>query len=87
MVDRSQLDDPALGRRRRAYALARFPLASLNPLDRPYGHLAMASAAVGEVDRAQALLAEFDGTPDADHSLAGELWADGARGVVALAEG
>jgi tetratricopeptide (TPR) repeat protein len=80
------LDDPRLGRQTLDEALARFPLAKLSPLDRPYGLLGMASAASGDLARAKALIAEFDGTPDADHGAEAERWANGARGVIALAE-
>ncbi len=87
MVERMLLDDPAQGRRLLDAALARFPLESLTPLDRPYGLLAMAYAAAGELDRARALIRESEQTPEADHSREAESWLDGARGIVALAEG
>jgi tetratricopeptide (TPR) repeat protein len=87
MVENMLLGDPQRGRRLLDAAIARFPLDSLNPLDRPYGHLAMAYAAAGDVERARTLLTEFEQTPDADHSIDAELWADGARGVIALADG
>jgi len=84
--ERYLLDDPAVGRRLLDSALARFPLAKLPPLDRPYGNLAMAYAAAGEVARAKALVAEYVRTPAADHAADAERWAAGARGVIALAE-
>ncbi len=86
LAERLLLDDPKLGRDLLDDALRRFPLATLAPLDRPYGHLAMAYAASGEPGRAKILLAEFERTPEADHSEDAELWGHGARGVVALAE-
>ncbi len=86
LVEPLLLGDPANGKRVLDEALARFPLETLKPLDRPHGHLAMAYAAAGDVERARALVAEFETTPDADHSREGEIWVDGARGVIALAE-
>jgi tetratricopeptide (TPR) repeat protein len=47
----------------------------------------MAFAAAGQVEQARTLLTEYDRTPDADHGTDAELWADGARGVIALADG
>ena len=87
MIEPLLLNAPEKGRRLLDDALARFPLASLKPLDRPYGHLAMAYAVAGSVPKARALLTEFDQTKEADHSRQGEAWATGARGVVALADG
>jgi tetratricopeptide (TPR) repeat protein len=87
IVENMLLDDPQRGVRLLDAAIARFPLESLNPLDRPYGHLAMAYAAAGEVTRARGLIAEYEQTPGADHSTDAELWAYGARGVIDLAEG
>jgi len=85
--ERFLLDDPEAGRQLLDAALARYPLAKLPPLDRPYGNLAMAYAASGEVARAKALLAEYDRTPEADHSTDAVRWGYGGRGVIALAEG
>ncbi len=59
LAERMLLDDPAVGRRLLDEALARYPLESLTPLDRPYGFLAMAYAAAGETSRAQALIDEY----------------------------
>jgi eukaryotic-like serine/threonine-protein kinase len=87
MVEGLLLDDPARGRRLLDDALARFPLAGLDPLNRPYGHLAMAYAAAGEIRRAHELVSEYERTPEADHSRTAEVWAHGARGVIALSEG
>ncbi len=85
--ERFLLDDPAAGRGLLDAALRRYPLKSLPPLDRPYGNLAMAYAAAGDVPRARALLAEYERTPEADHSFDAERWDFGARGVIALEEG
>ncbi len=87
IVERLLLDDEALALRLLNDALALHPLDELPPLDRPYGHLALALAAAGSPDRARTLLAEFQATPEADHSEDAEIWAHGARGVIALAEG
>jgi eukaryotic-like serine/threonine-protein kinase len=86
MVEGLLLGDPASGRRLLDDALARYPLATLHPLNRPYGHLAMAYAAAGEAERARALVAEYESTPEADHSRTAQLWVHGARGVIALSE-
>jgi tetratricopeptide (TPR) repeat protein len=86
LAERMLLDDPARARALLDDALTRFPLAGMSPLDRPYGHLAMALAAAGELDRARALVREFEDTPEADHSAEAERWAHGARAVIALEE-
>lgn len=78
--------DPTVGRRVLDDAVRRFPLASLSPLDRPYAHLALARASVGDLERARTLLAEYEQTADADHSEQTEVWKHAARGVAALAE-
>jgi tetratricopeptide (TPR) repeat protein len=80
-------EDPSAGQRLLDEALARYPLRTLSPLDRPYPMLAMAYAAVGKPDVAEQLLAEHAATPEADHAREALAWADGARGVVALARG
>jgi tetratricopeptide (TPR) repeat protein len=87
LAERLLLDDPKVGRQLLDDALKRFPLASMPPLDRPYGHLALAYAASGDATHAKALVAELERTPDADHGADAELWAHGARGAIALAEG
>ncbi len=45
-------------------ALARHPFRSLQPVDRPYLDLATAFARSGRVDRARALLAEYEQVRD-----------------------
>jgi tetratricopeptide (TPR) repeat protein len=87
IVERLLLDDEQRALRLLNEALALHPLDELPPLDRPYGHLALAFAAAGAPDRAETLLAEFETTPEADHSEDAEIWTHGARGVIALAEG
>jgi tetratricopeptide (TPR) repeat protein len=86
VVERLLLDNPERALRLLDDALALHPLDELTPLDRPYGHLAFAYAASGRPQQARELLAEYDATPDADHAENAEKWANGARGVVALAE-
>jgi tetratricopeptide (TPR) repeat protein/tRNA A-37 threonylcarbamoyl transferase component Bud32 len=86
VVERLLLDDPASAQRLLDDALALFPLEELAPLDRPYPNLAFAYAACGNPEKARELLAEFEATPEADHAEAAELWAEGARGVIALDE-
>ncbi len=85
--ERFLLDDPEAGRSLLDSALARFPLKAMPPLDRPYGHLAMAYAASGNLPRAKALIAEYEKTPEADHATEAERWGHGGRGVIALGEG
>jgi tetratricopeptide (TPR) repeat protein len=87
MVERLLLDDAARGRQILDEATQRYPLDRVAPLDRPYGHLAMAYAAADDPARARTLLDEFRRTPGADHSRAAEQWGEGAAGVVATVEG
>jgi eukaryotic-like serine/threonine-protein kinase len=87
ITERLLFDDTLRGRRILDEATTRYPLPSLAPLDRPYGHLALAYAATGETGRARQLLTEFDRTPEADHSHDAELWEQGATGVLDLAQG
>jgi len=85
--ERFLLAAPAAGRRLLDSALTRYPFDKLPPLDRPYGNLAMAYAASGDIPRAKALMAEYERTPEADHATDAERWGHGARGVIALSEG
>jgi tetratricopeptide (TPR) repeat protein len=87
VTERLLRDDVGRGRRILEEALRRYPLDRVAPLDRPYGHLALAFAAVDEPARARELVAEYERTPDADHGEDAESWRDGALGVIALAEG
>ncbi len=87
IVERLLLDEPERTQRLLDDALALHPLSELAPLDRPYAQLAFAYAASGRPDKARSLLAEYGATSDADHAEDTEKWADGARGVIALAEG
>jgi tetratricopeptide (TPR) repeat protein len=87
MTERLLLDDPATGRRLLDQALARFPLATLKPLDRPYGMLAMAYATSDDFAHARELIGEFERDANADRSRESLAWIDGAHGVIALAQG
>jgi tetratricopeptide (TPR) repeat protein len=87
MTESLLLDDAAGGRQVLDDALARFPLESLSPLDRPYGQLAMAYAVVNDGAHARSLVEEYENTPEADHSKLTELWKHGALGIVSLKEG
>ena len=78
--------DVASGRRVLDEALTRYPLQELAPLDRPYPLLAMTQAAVGRVDVAKRLLAEYEKLPNADHSQDQERTTHGARAMIAIAE-
>jgi tetratricopeptide (TPR) repeat protein len=81
------LGDEAGGRQILDNALARFPLETLSPLDRPYGQLAMAYAAVNDGAHARSLVEEYETIPEADHSKLTELWKHGALGIADLKEG
>jgi tetratricopeptide (TPR) repeat protein len=87
VTERLLRDDAPRAHRILDDALARYPLGRVAPLDRPYGHLALAYAAVDDTARAHTLLAEFERTPEADHGREAETWKEGAEGVIALAEG
>ncbi|MEB3323700.1 MAG: tetratricopeptide repeat protein, partial [Synechococcaceae cyanobacterium] len=87
ITERLLRDDTEPGRAILAEALERYPLDEVVPLDRPYGHLALAYAAVDQPARAQELIVEYEDTPEADHGGDAEVWGLGASGVAALAEG
>ncbi|MBT8397545.1 MAG: protein kinase [Gemmatimonadetes bacterium] len=86
VAERLLLDDPEHASGLLDDALTLHPLEELAPLDRPYTHLAFAYAASGKPSKARDLLAEYEENPEADHAEEAEQWADGARGVIALAE-
>jgi tetratricopeptide (TPR) repeat protein len=77
---------PARGLREVEQALARYPLDSLRPLDRPYLGLASIYALAGKPDRTRALLTEYERT--VDPRLRGRAAAnlDLIRGRLATAE-
>jgi tetratricopeptide (TPR) repeat protein len=52
--------EPARGLRELERAVARYPLDSLKPLDRPYLKLAMTNAMAGRADRARVLVAQHE---------------------------
>jgi tetratricopeptide (TPR) repeat protein len=87
IVERLLRDDPGRARTILDDAMRRIPLESLDPLDRPYVQLALAYAAAEEAETARLLIAEYEATSEADHSMGTELWKHGALGVAALVEG
>jgi serine/threonine-protein kinase len=69
-------------------ALARHPLRSLQPVDRPYLDLAAAFARAGKVDRARALLAEYEQVRDPRwHDLGWVYSAKHRKALVELSRG
>jgi tetratricopeptide (TPR) repeat protein len=68
-------------------ALARHPLETIAPLDRPYQGLAMFYALVGRPDRARAYLAEYDRTIDPSIRARDDDARELAEGFLALSEG
>jgi len=68
-------------------ALAQHPLRSLQPMDRPYTQLAAAFAMAGRVDRARALLAEYEQVRDPRWRAGGILGTDHRRAALELSWG
>ena len=79
-------DAPAAARQTVEAALARHPLATLDPQDRPYTMLAWFYAETGQSDRARRLLAEYDATVP-EGVRRGDAFRYGAAARVAVAEG
>ena len=81
------LGDAGDAKRRLDEALARYPLAEMSPLDRPYALLATTFAAAREPSRAREILAEYEGevSPELRRGTR-DQFAERARGAVALAE-
>nr|MBA2439605.1 protein kinase [Thermoleophilaceae bacterium] len=68
-------------------ALARYPLTTMEPLDRPYPHLAYFYAVAGRSDRARSLLAERDAAlPDEPQDRISALRTSLPRAAIAIAE-
>jgi tetratricopeptide (TPR) repeat protein len=67
-------------------ALARHPLSSMQPENRPYSMLAATMAITGQPDEAQRLMAEYAHTVPAG-MLKGDMDRFGAQGQIALARG
>ncbi|MGD8727409.1 MAG: protein kinase, partial [Gemmatimonadales bacterium] len=67
-------------------ALSRFPLANLDPRDRPYSRFARFYAAAGEADRARRLLTEYEAAVP-ETARRGDFVLHAAWGAVAEAEG
>jgi tetratricopeptide (TPR) repeat protein len=68
-------------------ALARQPLRSLQPMDRPYVELATAFARAGRVDRARALLAEYEQVRDPRWRAGGIIGTDHRKAALELGWG
>ena len=68
-------------------ALARYPLRSIHPLDRPYLALAIAYAAAARPQQARAMLTQYEREVDRTLRLPSEAMRRWAWGHVALAEG
>ncbi len=68
-------------------ALARYPLATIPVLDRPYLELAEFYAIAGKLDQARTLLAEHDAAIDPTQRWATEWLRRSAEGHIAVAEG
>jgi tetratricopeptide (TPR) repeat protein len=76
----------AEGRARLEAALGRFPLADLPVLDRPYGMIGYAYAAVGDPARARQALREWEASGRTAHGDDAR-WARATSAAIALAEG
>jgi serine/threonine-protein kinase len=85
-IDLRLRNRPADGLRRVDAALARHPLASIPPADRPYSTLATFYAIAGRTGEAKRLLDEADRTLPAG-LLRGDHGRFATRGAIALAEG
>ena len=68
-------------------ALAQHPLRSLQPMDRPYAQLATAFARAGRVDRARALLAEYEQVRDPRWRAGGIIGTDHRKAALELSWG
>ena len=78
--------EPARGLHELERALIRYPLDSLRPMDRPYLRLAATLAKAGRVDRARALVAEYERVVDPRWHHSGKSELDLSWGHIALAE-
>jgi tetratricopeptide (TPR) repeat protein/TolB-like protein len=68
-------------------ALERYPLADMDPVERPYLDVAEAYAVVGEAATARQLVAEFERTAPANHQRGLRYHHHQVLGEIALAEG
>ena len=85
-IDLLYRNQPAIALERVSAALSRHPLATLDPLDRPYSALARFYAEAGKPDEARRLLAEYQRIVPAGVRRA-DAEEHGAEGAVALADG
>jgi tetratricopeptide (TPR) repeat protein len=79
--------EPARGIRKVERALARYPMDSLKPLDRPYLSLAYFYASAGEPQRARALLTEYERLVEPSLRRGEEPWRHSTWGYVNVTEG
>jgi tetratricopeptide (TPR) repeat protein len=78
---------PARGLGQLEAALTRYPLDSLQPVERPYLELARVYALAGKPDRARSLISEYERAVVPEARRSGEQDRRGASGEIALAEG
>ena len=86
-IDVAVRASPRDGLERVGRALDKYPLADLEPLDRPYPALAELYARAGETERAQALLAELESEVPAELRRSIRIDVTRAEAEIALAEG
>ena len=79
--------EPSRGVSELERALAQHPLRSLQPMDRPYLDLAVAFARAGSIDRARALLAEYEQVGDRRGASGGVIGRDQGRAALELSWG
>jgi serine/threonine-protein kinase len=79
--------EPSRGVSELERALAQHPLRSLQPMDRPYLDLATAFARAGRVDRARALLAEYEQVGNRRGATGGVIGRDHGRAALELSWG
>jgi serine/threonine-protein kinase len=79
--------EPSTGVSELERALAQHPLRSLQPMDRPYAQLAAAFAMAGRVDRARALLAEYEQVRDPRWRSGGIIGTDHRKAALELSWG
>jgi len=78
-------DQPHRSIRELESAVARYPLDSMKPLDRPYLPLARATAMAGRADRARRLVAQYERVPRSNNT-GSKAEVDRTWGHIALAE-
>ena len=87
-VELAVLGDTVGALRRITQLEERYPLADLDPLDRPYLNLGVSYASAGDTDRALDLLAEYEReVPVEVRSFFDQIFVEVLQGVIAVAEG